>query len=73
MKIWANEDGEIMLGDVFNGIGVRTDAGDFGICQRDGGIEVMHQGELVYAKYAAPLDEMPIHLATPDEPSPEEQ
>jgi len=47
MKITV-EDGEIVLSDVFSGIGIRTDRGLFGIAQRDGGIEVMLDGKDVW-------------------------
>jgi hypothetical protein len=53
MKLETDENGEIVLSDVFNGIGIKTDAGTFGIAQRDGGIEVMLSGKLVYP---------PVHL-----------
>lgn len=48
MKIEV-EDGGIILSDVFSGIGIKTDAGMFGIAQRDGGIEVLRDGKLVWA------------------------
>jgi hypothetical protein len=34
---------------VYSGIGIETDQGHFGIAQRDGGIEVLHEGKLVWA------------------------
>ena len=46
---------EVTLTDVFSGIGM-TDAGMFGIAQRDGGIEVMLDGKTVYA-YEMPGDD----------------
>jgi len=48
MKIRA-EDHDIILSDVFNGIGIETDQGRFGIAQRDMGIEVMLDGKLVWS------------------------
>lgn len=36
---------EVTLFDVFSGVGIQTDAGLFGIAQRDGGIEVMLEGK----------------------------
>jgi len=49
MKIHVSENGSIVLSDVFNAIVIATDQGEFGVAQRDGGIEVMHKGELVYS------------------------
>ena len=51
MKIHVGEHSEIVLEEVFNPVVVRTEVGDFGICQRDGGIEIMCEGELVFASY----------------------
>jgi hypothetical protein len=47
MKISVDECGDIILEDVFLGIGIKTDMGLFGIAQRDDGIEVMLDGELL--------------------------
>jgi len=49
MKIDVSENGSIVLSDVFNAVVIATDQGEFGVAQRDGGIEVMHKGELVYS------------------------
>ena len=46
MKLRVSEAGEIILSDVFNAIGIETDAGLFGIAQRDSGIEVTLDDEL---------------------------
>lgn len=51
MRVEVNEDYEIIFSEVYNGIGIKTDAGTFGICQRDGGIEITKDGKLVYSKY----------------------
>jgi hypothetical protein len=48
MKVTVDQDYSIVLEDVFSGIGIRTKKGLFGIAQRDGGIEVMLNGKLVY-------------------------
>jgi len=40
MKIDVNEKSELILSEVYTGVGIKTDAGVFAICQRDGGIEV---------------------------------
>jgi len=40
MKIDVNEDHEFILSEVYLGIGIKTDAGVFAICQRDNGIEI---------------------------------
>jgi hypothetical protein len=39
----------VTLIDVFCGIGIDTDKGRFGIAQRDGGIEVLLDGKLVWS------------------------
>jgi hypothetical protein len=49
MNIEVSAEGQITLSEVYNGIGIKTDSGLFGIAQRDGGIEVMHNGKLVWA------------------------
>lgn len=54
MKIDTSENGHgIVLEDVFNGIGIKTDQGMFGIAQRDGGIEVMLDGKFVWGSVDA--------------------
>ncbi len=47
MKIHVSENGSIVLSDV--AVIIATDEGEFGVAQADGGIEVMHKGELVYS------------------------
>ena len=49
MEIEVDEDGEILLSKVYVGIGIKTDTGTFGICQRDGGIEVLKDGKPVWS------------------------
>jgi hypothetical protein len=44
-------DGEIVLSEVYNGIGIQTDMGLFGIAQRDGGIEVMLNGKPAWTSH----------------------
>lgn len=51
MKIDVNDQHDLILSEVYNGIGIRTEAGVFGICERDGGLEVTFKGELIFAKY----------------------
>lgn len=51
MKIEVSEDRDIVLSEVYNGIGVKTEAGTFGIAERDGGIEITLKGKLVYGHY----------------------
>jgi len=41
----------VELEGVYNGVGIQTDQGYFGIAQRDSGIEVMLDGELIWASY----------------------
>ena len=41
MKIDVNEEGEIVLSQVFVGVGIKTEEGVvFGIAQRDAGVEI---------------------------------
>ena len=40
MRITTNEHGEIILQEVFSGVGIETDRGLYGICQRDDAIEI---------------------------------
>lgn len=56
MKIEVNEDGEIVFSDVFNAIGIKTDIGTFGVCQRDGGLEVVFEGETVFEYKKGKID-----------------
>lgn len=51
MRIEVDEERNILLSDVFNGIGIKTDIGIFGICQSDGGIELTLDGKIVYVHY----------------------
>lgn len=39
---------DVVCSEVFCGVGIDTDIGRFGIAQRDGGIEVMFKGRLVF-------------------------
>jgi len=45
------EDGDVVLSEVYSGIGIATDMGLFGIAQRDGGIEVMLEGKTVWTSH----------------------
>lgn len=56
---------EIILSEVYSGVGIRTDAGLFGIAERDGGIEVMLNGKTVWARGASPDDDLPNTLPPP--------
>ena len=52
MKIQAkliDGEPEVILSEVYSGVGIQTDAGLFGIAQRDGGIEVLLDGKTVWA------------------------
>jgi len=45
MKIEVNEKREIILKEVFSGVGLETRDGEFiGICMRDSGFEFTYQG-----------------------------
>lgn len=49
MKIEVNEDREIVLSELFNAIGIKTqDDGEFGISERNGGLEIMKDGVIVW-------------------------
>lgn len=39
------------LEGVYNGVGIQTDQGYFGICQRDAGLEIFLDGKLILATY----------------------
>jgi hypothetical protein len=51
MKLEVGPDQSIILYEVFSGVGIKTDMGTFGVCQRDGGIEVTLCGAQVFAMY----------------------
>jgi len=51
MKIEVGPDQFIILSEVFSGVGIKTDMGTFGVCQRDGGIEVTRAGVVVFSLY----------------------
>lgn len=42
---------DVELEGVYSGVGIPTDQGYIGICQRDAGVEVMLDGEIVFASY----------------------
>ena len=51
MKISVDEDGELVLEEVFSGVGLKTSGGDkFGICMRDTGFEFRYAGVWYEAK-----------------------
>lgn len=66
IEVKTGDDGgtEITLCEVYSGVGIQTDAGLFGIAQRDGGIEVMLNGKTVWAMGADP-DGLPNTLPPP--------
>lgn len=49
-------EGEVTLKEVSNGIGVETDQGTFGIAQRDGGLEIVLEGVLVWSSTDSRFD-----------------
>lgn len=51
MKLEVGPDQSIILSEVFSGVGIKTDVGTFGVCQRDGGLEVTLAGVLVFCMY----------------------
>jgi hypothetical protein len=40
---------DVELVGVYNGVGIQTEQGLFGVCQRDGGIEVLLNGHTVWS------------------------
>jgi hypothetical protein len=48
-EIDVNAAHDVELTEVYNGVGIITDLGCFGIAMRDGGIEVMLNGELMWS------------------------
>jgi hypothetical protein len=56
LKLGADGTPEVYLSEVYSGVGIQTDAGLFGIAQRDGGIEVMLNGKTVWARGASSED-----------------
>jgi len=53
MKIEVDEDGDIILDQIYSGIGVKchpkpTQPVVYGIVQRDGGIEILLDGEIIF-------------------------
>ena len=45
MKLRVDENGEILLEEVFSGVGFKTHKGEFlGVCMRDSGFEVNYEG-----------------------------
>ena len=61
MKIEVNEKGEIVLSQVYNAIGIKTEAGTFGIAERDGGIEVLLNGEVIFSRTVYEPRRRPIY------------
>jgi hypothetical protein len=49
IKTAADGETEVMLSEVYSGVGIQTAAGLFGIAERDGGIEVLLDGKTVWA------------------------
>ena len=42
---------DVNLSEVYTGVGIKTEQGLFGVSQRDGGIEVMLDGKLVWSSF----------------------
>jgi len=59
MNLDVSESYGLVLSNVFNGIGIKTDQGIFGIAQRDGGIEVTLDGDLVFSSTEGPKNTTP--------------
>lgn len=54
VRIETGEGGGIVLSEVYVGIGIKTDKGEFGIAERDGGIEVYFGGQMVWSSHELP-------------------
>lgn len=39
---------DVILSEVYSGVGIKTSMGVFGVCERDGGIEVLFEGKTVF-------------------------
>ena len=63
MKIEVNEQHELILSEVYLGVGIKTDAGLFAICQRDNGIEI-RLGDGPWFSWQE--ESGPVKLTTPD-------
>lgn len=46
----------VLIQECFTGIGIETDQGFFGVAQRDEGIEILHDGKLVWSSTDALAD-----------------
>jgi hypothetical protein len=62
MKIEVEDDG-IVLSECYSGIGIKTDKALFGVAQRDGGIEVLRDGVIVWASEHDPAVYEQTHAA----------
>ena len=59
MNIKVNENGHIELSEVYLPVCIRTEHGVYGVCQRDGGLEVVKDGEIVFSTFPSkPLSSM---------------
>jgi hypothetical protein len=59
---WAKDGSgsqDVTLSEVYSGIGIETDMGLFGIAQRDGGIEVMLEGQTVWTSHEIAKEDWP--------------
>ena len=50
-KIEIYTSGGVLIEKCYTGVLIETEIADFGICQRDGGIEVTRDGKLVFSDY----------------------
>lgn len=46
MKIEATEDLGILLSEVYTGVGIQTDMGEFQVVERDNGLWISYKGEM---------------------------
>ena len=53
IEVTVGDDGtpEVLLSEVYSGVGIMTGMGHFGIAQRDGGIEILHGGKTVWMSH----------------------
>jgi len=53
IEVTVGDDGtpEVLLSEVYSGVGIMTGMGHFGIAQRDGGIEILHGDKTVWTSH----------------------
>ena len=66
MKIQVDEDNEILLTEVYSGVGFKTSDGEFlGVCMRDTGFEFNYNGTWYEAKKGV-VQKLGVHASSND-------